>query len=85
MKIQINEDKSVVVRSRHSDWMDAARILSRHREFPPDGYRLVRAEVKRRSKTGRSANLSMTFEHCCEDVDPFDTEEAFEHFGWIEN
>jgi hypothetical protein len=83
VKIEIDEG-GITVRCRQKSWEDATREILNNREFPPDGYKLIRTVLSRRTRSGAATNLSLDFEHCDSRVAEFTVDEAFAFFRSLE-
>ena len=87
MKVTLHErehGQEMVVEVRQDNWDVAGKCASDYRESPPDGYKLVRATIQRRSNSGRGANLNLVFVYCDSRVDMFTVSEANDFFRVIE-
>jgi hypothetical protein len=83
--VKIDIDKSgVVIRCRQPDWKSAALHIVEYRISPPNGYKLIRGTVARRTRSGAATNLTLDFEYCDTRVEAFTTNEAFDFFRELE-
>jgi len=83
MKV-VMEPRSLTVLCRQKDWREATGHIRSYKDEPPNGYKLIKSHVSRRSKSGQAANLTLEFEHCDSRVDPFTLDEAYDFFRHLE-
>lgn len=85
MRVRMQRD-FFAVDARCDDWEEASDTFLSFRAEPPEGYRLVTAQVKPRTgddgsfRSGRRCNLTMIFEHCDSRVKAFTESEAYSFF-----
>lgn len=83
MKIEI-DDTGMVIHCRQKNWEEAAELGVHYRRHPPEGYKLIRDVVTRRTPTGSAVNLLLAFDYVDDRIAPLTEAEAHAIFGKIE-
>lgn len=71
----------MTVRLRAESYRAASEELVSYAELPPEGYRLVGANIHTRSKSGRAVNYNLLLLLVSKTVEAFDEQEAREFFA----
>ena len=79
MKIEVRERK-IKVEVRRKSWTSAALRIIYNWAYPPNGYKLLKSEISRRSASGRATNLTLTYGYCDSREPMFTEDEAWDFF-----
>lgn len=77
VKIEM-EDRRIRVHLRRNDWDEATETIASWRALPPEGYKLVKGDVRTRGQSGAACNVELLFVHCDSRVDEFTEQEAYD-------